>query len=84
MRVETVHASRWPSGFNTDPITGTAAEGALCTFTFGASSPNVTPTGGSLAARIYYTATYYDAADRVIATANAGTNPVGTPQTVAG
>ena len=73
-QVETVHAQR----FNTDPITGTAAEGALFTFTFGASSLNVTPTGGSLAARIYYSATYYDAADRPIATANAGTNPVGT------
>ena len=29
MRVETVHASRWPSGFNTNPITGTTANGAL-------------------------------------------------------
>ena len=73
-QVETVHAQR----FNTDPITGTAAEGALFTFTFGASSLNVTPTGGSLAARIYYTAAYYDSADRSIATVNAGTNPTGT------
>ncbi len=35
-------------------------------------------TNADLAARIYYTATYYDAADRPIATVNAGTNPVGT------
>ena len=76
-QVETVHAQR----FNTDPIVGTSAEGTLFTFTFGASSLNVTPAGGTnadLAARIYYTATYYDAADRVIATVNAGTNPTGT------
>ncbi len=31
-----------------------------------------------LATRIYYSSSYYDAANRPIATANAGTNPVGT------
>ncbi len=78
MNIETVHAQR----FNTDPITGTAAEGALFTFTVNADgSLTVTPASGgdaSLGARIYYAATYYDAADRPIATANAGTNPTGT------
>ena len=56
-QVETVHAQR----FNTDPIVGTSAEGTLFTFTFGASSLNVTPAGGTnadLGARIYYTATW--------------------------
>ena len=78
MRTETVHAQR----NNTDPVLGTSAEGALFTAVQNADgSLTVTPASGadaSLAARIYYTATYYDAADREIATANAGTNPVGT------
>ena len=76
--IETVHAQR----FNTDPITGSAAEGALFTDTVNSDgSLNVTPasnSNSSLSARIYYSATYYDAADREIATVNAGTNPVGT------
>ena len=76
--IETVHAQR----FNTDPITGTGAEGALFTDTVNSDgSLNVTPasnSNSSLGARIYYSATYYDAADREIATVNAGTNPVGT------
>ena len=75
--IETVHAQR----FNTDPITGTSAEGALFTDTVNADgSLNVTPasnSNSSLGARIYYSATYYDAADREIATVNAGTNPTG-------
>jgi RHS repeat-associated protein len=76
--IETVHAQR----FNTDPILGTSAEGALFTDTVNADgSLTVTPasnTNSSLGARIYYSATYYDAADRQIATVNAGTNPTGT------
>ena len=76
--IETVHAQR----FNTDPIIGSAAEGALFTDSVNADgSLNVTPasnSNSSLGARIYYSATYYDAADREIATVNAGTNPVGT------
>ncbi len=75
--IETVHAQR----FNTDPILGSAAEGALFTDTVNSDgSLTVTPasnTDSSLGARIYYSATYYDAADRQIATVNAGTNPTG-------
>ncbi len=75
--IETVHAQR----FNTDPILGTSAEGALFTDAVNADgSLTVTPASNSdssLGARIYYSATYYDAADRQIATVNAGTNPVG-------
>ncbi len=76
--IETVHAQR----FNTDPILGTSAEGALFTDTVNTDgSLTVTPasnSNSSLSARIYYSATYYDAADREIATVNAGTNPTGT------
>ncbi len=76
--IETVDAQR----FNTDSITGSSAEGALFTDTVNADgSLNVTPASDSnadLGARIYYSATYYDAADRPIASVNAGTNPVGT------
>ena len=75
--IETVHAQR----FNTDPILGSSAEGALFTDTVNSDgSLNVTPASNSdssLGARIYYSATYYDAADREIATVNAGTNPTG-------
>jgi YD repeat-containing protein len=72
---ETAHAQR----FNTDPILGTSAEGALFTAVENSDgSLTITPAGNTdanLAARIYYTATYYDSADRPIATVNAGTNP---------
>ena len=78
MNTQTAHAQR----FNTDPILGTSAEGALFTAVQNSDgSLTITPAGNtdaSLAARIYYTAAYYDAADRPIATVNAGTNPVGT------
>ena len=76
--IETVDAQR----FNTDSITGSSAEGALFTDTVNADgSLDVTPASDSnaeLGARIYYSATYDDAADRPIASVNAGTNPVGT------
>ena len=79
--IETVHAQR----FNTDPILGSSAEGALFTDTVNADgSLTVTPASNAdLGARIYYSATYYDAADRAIATVNAGTNPTGTNGTAA-
>ena len=38
----------------------------------------VSASNSSLVARIYYSANYYDAADRQIATVNAGTTPTGT------
>ncbi len=75
MNTETAHAQR----FNTDPILGTSAEGALFTAVENSDGGlTITPVGNTdanLAARIYYTATYYDSADRPIATVNAGTNP---------
>ena len=79
--IETVHAQR----FNTDPILGSSAEGALFTNTVNADgSLTVTPASNAdLGARIYYSATYYDASDRQIATVNAGTNPTGTNGTAA-
>jgi hypothetical protein len=82
MNTETAHAHR----FNTDPILGTSAEGALFTAVENSDgSLTITPVGNTdanLAARIYYTATYYDSADRPIATVNAGTNPVGIPMAI--
>ncbi|NNM85249.1 MAG: RHS repeat-associated core domain-containing protein [Phycisphaerales bacterium] len=77
-QVETVTAQR----FSTDPQSGTGSTGSLFTDAANADgSLTVTATGGtnsSLAARIYYSGTYYDNADRVIASVNAGTNPTGT------
>ena len=76
--IETASAQR----DNTDPITGASAEGSLFTDTVNSDgSLVVTPASESnpnLGARISYSATYYDAADREIATVDAGTNPVGT------
>ena len=68
--------------FSTDPQSGTGSAGALFTATANADgSLNVTPASGtnsSLAARIYYSGSYFDNADRLIASVNAGTNPTGT------
>ena len=75
--IQTADAQR----FNTDPITGVSATGSLMLTGDGSyAGLTVIPTSNfnsNLGARIYYTATYYDAADREIATVNAGTNPVG-------
>ncbi|MGC8541958.1 MAG: hypothetical protein ACP5QA_15215, partial [Phycisphaerae bacterium] len=76
--IETVTAQR----FSTDPQSGTGSTGALFVVSSvsGDGSLTITPasqTNANLAARIYYSGMYYDNADRVIASVNAGTNPTG-------
>ncbi|MDP9175784.1 MAG: hypothetical protein M3O30_18235 [Planctomycetota bacterium] len=75
--VETVQAQR----FSTDPTSAnTAGEGALFTATpdtNGYGGLNVIPSGPSnsfLGARLYYNASYYDAADRDVEDVNVGSN----------